>query len=585
MEMLSGAEMVVKSLIDQGVKHVFGYPGGAVLDIYDALHTVGGIDHILVRHEQAAVHMADGYARSTGEVGVILVTSGPGATNAITGIATAYMDSVPLVVLSGQVASSLIGNDAFQECDMVGISRPIVKHSFLIKKAEDIPETIKKAFYIAASGRPGPVVIDLPKDTVNPANKYPYRYPEAVSLRSYNPTLQGHKGQIKKALTKLIAAQKPVFYIGGGAINANCSAEIIALAEKLQLPVVSTLMGLGAFPETHHQSVGMLGMHGTYEANKVMHNSDVIFAVGVRFDDRTTNNLEKYCPNATVIQIDVDPTSISKTVNTDIPIVGDAKLTLQQMLSQLDQVSTKQNSQALKTWWKEIETWRERKCLRYETNSQKVKPQQAIETIYRLTNGEAYVTSDVGQHQMFAALYYPFDKPRHWINSGGLGTMGFGLPAALGVKLAHPQSTVICVTGDGSIQMNIQELSTAMQYGLPVVVLNLNNGFLGMVKQWQDMIYQGRHSQSYMQSLPDFVKLAEAYGHVGISIHSPDELEEKLKQALVDVNENQRLVFVDINVDETEHVYPMQIRGGAMDEMWLSKTERTWSCVVFYPSY
>lgn len=567
--------MVVKSLIDQGVKHVFGYPGGAVLDIYDALHTVGGIDHILVRHEQAAVHMADGYARSTGEVGVILVTSGPGATNAITGIATAYMDSVPLVVLSGQVASSLIGNDAFQECDMVGISRPIVKHSFLIKKAEDIPETIKKAFYIAASGRPGPVVIDLPKDTVNPANKYPYRYPEAVSLRSYNPTLQGHKGQIKKALTKLIAAQKPVFYIGGGAINANCSAEIIALAEKLQLPVVSTLMGLGAFPETHHQSVGMLGMHGAYEANKVMHNSDVIFAVGVRFDDRTTNNLEKYCPNATVIQIDVDPTSISKTVNTDIPIVGDAKLTLQQMLSQLDQVSTKQNSQALKTWWKEIETWRERKCLRYETNSQKVKPQQAIETIYRLTNGEAYVTSDVGQHQMFAALYYPFDKPRHWINSGGLGTMGFGLPAALGVKLAHPQSTVICVTGDGSIQMNIQELSTAMQYGLPVVVLNLNNGFLGMVKQWQDMIYQGRHSQSYMQSLPDFVKLAEAYGHVGISIHSPDELEEKLKQALVEVNENQRLVFVDINVDETEHVYPMQIRGGAMDEMWLSKTERT----------
>lgn len=567
--------MVVKSLIDQGVKHVFGYPGGAVLDIYDALHTVGGIDHILVRHEQAAVHMADGYARSTGEVGVILVTSGPGATNAITGIATAYMDSVPLVVLSGQVASSLIGNDAFQECDMVGISRPIVKHSFLIKKAEDIPETIKKAFYIAASGRPGPVVIDLPKDTVNPANKYPYRYPEAVSLRSYNPTLQGHKGQIKKALTKLIAAQKPVFYIGGGAINANCSAEIIALAEKLQLPVVSTLMGLGAFPETHHQSVGMLGMHGTYEANKVMHNSDVIFAVGVRFDDRTTNNLEKYCPNATVIQIDVDPTSISKTVNTDIPIVGDAKLTLQQMLSQLDQVSTKQNSQALKTWWKEIETWRERKCLRYETNSQKVKPQQAIETIYRLTNGEAYVISDVGQHQMFAALYYPFDKPRHWINSGGLGTMGFGLPAALGVKLAHPQSTVICVTGDGSIQMNIQELSTAMQYGLPVVVLNLNNGFLGMVKQWQDMIYQGRHSQSYMQSLPDFVKLAEAYGHVGISIHSPDELEEKLKQALVEVNENQRLVFVDINVDETEHVYPMQIRGGAMDEMWLSKTERT----------
>ncbi len=567
--------MVVKSLIDQGVKHVFGYPGGAVLDIYDALHTVGGVEHILVRHEQAAVHMADGYARSTGDVGVVLVTSGPGATNAITGIATAYMDSVPMVVLSGQVASSLIGNDAFQECDMVGISRPIVKHSFLIKSAEEIPETIKKAFYIAASGRPGPVVIDFPKDTVNPALKFPYHYPESVSLRSYNPTLQGHKGQIKKALSKLVAAKKPVFYIGGGAINANCSAEIVELAEALKLPVVSTLMGLGAFPETHKQSVGMLGMHGTYEANKVMHNSDVIFAVGVRFDDRTTNNLEKYCPNATVIQIDVDPTSISKTVNADIPIVGDAKSTLKQMLGQLDQVSSKQDENALKDWWKDIEEWRKKQCLRYETNQTKVKPQQAIEMIYRLTNGEAYVTSDVGQHQMFAALYYPFDKPRHWINSGGLGTMGFGLPAALGVKLAHPNSTVVCVTGDGSIQMNIQELSTALQYGLPVLVLNLNNGFLGMVKQWQDMIYQGRHSQSYMQSLPDFIKLAQAYGHVGISIASPDELEEKLKQALVEVNENQRLVFVDINIDETEHVYPMQIRGGAMDEMWLSKTERT----------
>ncbi|EJF7710508.1 acetolactate synthase 3 large subunit [Providencia rettgeri] len=575
MEMLSGAEMVVKSLIDQGVKHVFGYPGGAVLDIYDALHTVGGVEHILVRHEQAAVHMADGYARSTGDVGVVLVTSGPGATNAITGIATAYMDSVPMVVLSGQVASSLIGNDAFQECDMVGISRPIVKHSFLIKSAEEIPETIKKAFYIAASGRPGPVVIDFPKDTVNPALKFAYRYPENVSLRSYNPTLQGHKGQIKKALTKLVSAKKPVFYIGGGAINANCSAELIELAEKLQLPVVSTLMGLGAFPETHKQSVGMLGMHGTYEANKVMHNSDVIFAVGVRFDDRTTNNLEKYCPNATVIQIDVDPTSISKTVNADIPIVGDAKLTLKQMLGQLDQASAKQDNQALTEWWKEIEQWRNKQCLRYEISQTKVKPQQAIEMIYRLTKGEAYVTSDVGQHQMFAALYYPFDKPRHWINSGGLGTMGFGLPAALGVKLAHPKSTVVCVTGDGSIQMNIQELSTALQYGLPVLVLNLNNGFLGMVKQWQDMIYQGRHSQSYMQSLPDFIKLAQAYGHVGISIATPDELEEKLKQALVEVNENQRLVFVDVNIDETEHVYPMQIRGGAMDEMWLSKTERT----------
>lgn len=575
MEMLSGAEMVIKSLIDQGVKHVFGYPGGAVLDIYDALHTVGGVEHILVRHEQAAVHMADGYARSTGDVGVVLVTSGPGATNAITGIATAYMDSIPLVILSGQVATSLIGNDAFQECDMVGISRPIVKHSFLIKKAEDIPETIKKAFFIAASGRPGPVVIDFPKDTVNPAIKHPYRYPDNISLRSYNPTIQGHKGQIKKALSKLLSAHKPVLYVGGGAINSDCSEELLTLAEGLRIPVVSTLMGLGAFPATHNLSVGMLGMHGTYEANKVMHCSDVIFAVGVRFDDRTTNNLEKYCPNATVIHIDIDPTSISKTVSADIPIVGDAKTTLQQMISLLAPLEAKQDKQAIAEWWKDIEIWRSRECLKFPTNTAKIKPQQAIQTIYRLTKGNAYVTSDVGQHQMFAALYYPFDKPRHWINSGGLGTMGFGLPAALGVKLAHPEATVICVTGDGSIQMNIQELSTALQYGLPVLILNLNNGFLGMVKQWQDMIYQGRHSQSYMESLPDFVKLAEAYGHVGISIKSPDELEAKLVEALAQVNEKQRLVFVDVNIDETEHVYPMQIRGGAMDEMWLSKTERT----------
>lgn len=575
MEMFSGAEMIVKSLIDQGVKHVFGYPGGAVLDIYDALHTVGGVEHILVRHEQAAVHMADGYARSTGDVGVVLVTSGPGATNAITGIATAYMDSVPLVILSGQVASSLIGNDAFQECDMVGISRPIVKHSFLVKDAQDIPETIKKAFFIAASGRPGPVVIDFPKDTVNPAIKKPYHYPAEVSLRSYNPTIQGHKGQIKKALSKLLAAQKPVLYIGGGTINSACSAELLTLAESLRLPVVSTLMGLGAFPETHTLSVGMLGMHGTYEANKVMHNADIIFAVGVRFDDRTTNNLDKYCTNATVIHIDIDPASISKTVSADIPIVGDAKQTLQQMLSQLSSAESKQNKLALAEWWKQIEDWRSRHCLDYPQLKDKIKPQQAIQAIYRLTAGNAYVTSDVGQHQMFAALYYPFDKPRHWINSGGLGTMGFGLPAALGVKLAHPDATVVCVTGDGSIQMNIQELSTALQYSLPVLVLNLNNGFLGMVKQWQDMIYQGRHSQSYMESLPDFVKLAQAYGHIGISIKTPDELDSKLTQALDYVNNHQRLVFVDVNIDETEHVYPMQIRGGAMDEMWLSKTERT----------
>ncbi|ODL81881.1 acetolactate synthase 3 large subunit [Serratia marcescens] len=572
MEMLSGAEMVVRSLIDQGVKHVFGYPGGAVLDIYDALHTVGGIDHILVRHEQGAVHMADGYARAIGEVGVVLVTSGPGATNAITGIATAYMDSIPMVVLSGQVPSSLIGYDAFQECDMVGISRPVVKHSFLVKRTEDIPAVLKKAFYLASSGRPGPVVIDLPKDIVGPAVRMPYSYPQDVSMRSYNPTVQGHRGQIKRALQTILAAKKPVMYVGGGAINAGCEAELLALAEQLNLPVTSSLMGLGAFPGTHRQSVGMLGMHGTYEANKTMHHADVIFAVGVRFDDRTTNNLAKYCPDATVLHIDIDPTSISKTVDADIPIVGDAKQVLVQMLELLAQDDKAQDHDALRDWWQSIEQWRARDCLGYDKNSGTIKPQAVIETLHRLTKGDAYVTSDVGQHQMFAALYYPFDKPRRWINSGGLGTMGFGLPAALGVKLALPEETVVCVTGDGSIQMNIQELSTALQYNLPVVVVNLNNRYLGMVKQWQDMIYSGRHSQSYMDSLPDFVKLAEAYGHVGIAIRTPDELESKLAQALA---EKERLVFVDVTVDETEHVYPMQIRGGSMDEMWLSKTERT----------
>lgn len=572
MEMLSGAEMVVRSLIDQGVKHVFGYPGGAVLDIYDALHTVGGIDHILVRHEQGAVHMADGYARATGEVGVVLVTSGPGATNAITGIATAYMDSIPMVVLSGQVPSSLIGYDAFQECDMVGISRPVVKHSFLVKRTEDIPAVLKKAFYLASSGRPGPVVIDLPKDIVGPAVRMPYAYPQDVSMRSYNPTVQGHRGQIKRALQTILAAKKPVMYVGGGAINAGCEAELLALAEQLNLPVTSSLMGLGAFPGTHRQSVGMLGMHGTYEANKTMHHADVIFAVGVRFDDRTTNNLAKYCPDATVLHIDIDPTSISKTVDADIPIVGDAGQVLVQMLELLVQDEKAQDHDALRDWWQSIEQWRARDCLGYDKHSGTIKPQAVIETLHRLTKGDAYVTSDVGQHQMFAALYYPFDKPRRWINSGGLGTMGFGLPAALGVKLALPEETVVCVTGDGSIQMNIQELSTALQYNLPVVVVNLNNRYLGMVKQWQDMIYSGRHSQSYMDSLPDFVKLAEAYGHVGIAIRTPDELESKLAQALA---EKERLVFVDVTVDETEHVYPMQIRGGSMDEMWLSKTERT----------
>ncbi|EOS95046.1 acetolactate synthase 3 large subunit [Erwinia tracheiphila] len=574
MEMLSGAEMVVRSLIDQGVKHVFGYPGGAVLDIYDALQTVGGIDHVLVRHEQGAVHMADGYSRSTGEVGVVLVTSGPGATNAITGIATAYMDSIPMVVLSGQVPSTLIGYDAFQECDMVGISRPVVKHSFLVRKAEDVPAVMKKAFWLASSGRPGPVVIDLPKDVMNPTNKFPYIWPESVSMRSYNPTTRGHKGQVKRALQTLLAAKKPVIYTGGGVINASCHEELRQIAEQLNLPVTCSLMGLGAFPGSHRQSVGMLGMHGTFEANMTMHNADVIFAIGVRFDDRTTNNLAKYCPNATVLHIDIDPTSISKTVSADVPIVGDAKQVLTQMLELLAQREKEQDFDSLRDWWQSIEQWRARDCLAYDKNSEKIKPQAVIENICRLTKGEAFVTSDVGQHQMFAALYYQFDKPRRWINSGGLGTMGFGLPAALGVKLALPEETVICVTGDGSIQMNIQELSTALQYDLPVLVLSLNNRFLGMVKQWQDMIYSGRHSQSYMESLPDFVRLAQAYGHVGIGINHPHELEPKLTEALAALAKG-HLVFVDVNVDSSEHVYPMQIRGGGMDEMWLSKTERT----------
>ena len=571
MEMLSGASMIVRSLIDEGVKHIFGYPGGSVLDIYDALHVIPGIEHILVRHEQAAVHMADGYARATGKVGVVLVTSGPGATNAITGIATAYMDSIPLVVLSGQVPSNLIGNDAFQECDMIGISRPVVKHSFLVKDPTQIPETIKKAFYIASTGRPGPVVVDLPKDCLNPALLHEYIYPESVKMRSYNPTTSGHKGQIRRGLQALLAAKKPVLYVGGGAIISGCDKQILQLAERLNIPVVSTLMGLGAFPSTHKNSLGMLGMHGRYEANMTMHNCDLIFGSGVRFDDRTTNNVEKYCPNATILHIDIDPSSISKTIHVDIPIVGSADSILDSMLTLLDESNEHNDNDAIATWWNDIEQWRGRDCLAYDKNSGRIKPQQVIETLYKLTNGDAYVASDVGQHQMFAALYYPFDKPRRWINSGGLGTMGFGLPAAMGVKMAMPDATVVCVTGDGSIQMNIQELSTALQYDTPVKIINLNNRFLGMVKQWQDMIYSGRHSHSYMDSVPNFAKIAEAYGHVGMTISDPAELESKMAEALA---MKDRLVFIDIMVDETEHVYPMLIRGGAMNEMWLTKTEK-----------
>jgi len=569
LEILSGAEMVIRSLINQGIQHIFGYPGGAVLDIYDALKTVGGVEHILVRHEQAATHMADGYARSTGKIGVVLVTSGPGATNAITGIATAYMDSIPMVVISGQVASSLIGYDAFQECDMIGISRPIVKHSFLVKKTEDIPIIFKKAFWLASTGRPGPVVIDLPKDILKKTNKYSFIWPENIHIRSYNPTTKGHQGQIKKALRTLLKAKKPVIYAGGGIISSNSSEELRTFAEKINCPVTTSLMGLGAFPGTHIQSISMLGMHGTYEANMAMHYSDVIFAIGVRFDDRTTNNLKKYCPNATILHVDIDPTSISKTVSADIPIVGDAKQVLKEMI---ELIKKEKKIHSLKEWWSSIEEWKKIKSLEYNKKSTKIKPQTIIKTLFKLTKGTSYITSDVGQHQMFTALYYQFNKPRRWINSGGLGTMGFGLPAALGVKLALPKATVICITGDGSIQMNIQELSTARQYNLAILILNLNNSSLGMVKQWQDMIYSGRHSHSYMDSLPDFVKLVESYGHIGLRVKKTEELEEKLMLALKKLSEG-NLVFLDIQIDDSEHVYPMQIQGGGMNEMWLRKKE------------
>lgn len=582
MEMLSGGEMVVRSLEDEGVEFIFGYPGGSVLHIYDALFKSSKVPHILVRHEQAATHAADGYARATGKPGVVLVTSGPGATNAITGIATAYMDSIPMVVISGQVQSHLIGGDAFQETDMVGISRPIVKHSYLIKDAKEIPQTIKKAFYLAASGRPGPVVIDIPKDITNPTDKYPYVYPDKMKLRSYTPATRGHAGQIKKAMQLLLNAQRPIIYTGGGVVQGNGSELLTELARELNYPVTNTLMGLGAYPATDKQFLGMLGMHGFVEANNAMHHSDVILAVGARFDDRVTNTISKFCPTAKIIHVDIDPASISKTVTADIPIVGPVDAVLKDMLAQVRDMRAADKSlpdtNALDSWWKQINEWRDAHGLwtapRYETDSGLIKPQQVIESLYRATNGDAYVTSDVGQHQMFAAQFYKFDKPRRWINSGGLGTMGFGLPAAMGVKMAFPDSDVACVTGEGSIQMNIQELSTCSQYGAPVKIINLNNGYLGMVKQWQDMQYAGRYSSSvYEESLPDFVKLMEAYGHVGILVDKIEDLDDAMDEAF---KLKDRLVFLDVYVDRHEHVYPMQIApNGSMRDMFLSKTERT----------
>lgn len=573
-ELLSGAEMVVRSLRDEGVKYIYGYPGGALLHVYDAIFRQDDVEHILVRHEQAAAHMADGYARASGKAGVVLVTSGPGATNTITGIATAFMDSIPMVILSGQVASNMVGTDAFQETDMVGISRPIVKHSFMIKDPREIPEVIKKAFYIAQSGRPGPVVVDIPKDMTNPAEKFEYSYPKKVKLRSYNPAVRGHSGQIRKALDLLVEAKRPIIYSGGGVILGGAAAQLTELARELGVPVTNTLMGLGAYPGTDPQFIGWLGMHGSYTANVSMHHSDVILCVGARFDDRVINGASKFCPNAKVIHVDIDPASISKTIRADVPIVGPVDSVLTEMVAMVKEHNLRPAKEALTSWWKQIGEWRgEGRMFPYnEGDGSIIKPQTVIETLWEVTKGDAYVTSDVGQHQMFAAQYYPFDKPNRWINSGGLGTMGFGLPAAMGVKLHYPDAQVACVTGEGSIQMNIQELSTCLQYDLPVKIITLNNQALGMVRQWQDMQYGSRHSHSYMESLPDFVKLAESYGHVGMRVDKLEDLKPAMEQAFANTKQ---LVFMDIRVDNSEHVYPMHIKDGSMRDMWLSKTERT----------
>jgi len=574
-EMLSGGDMLIRALHDEGVDLIFGYPGGAALHIYDAIFNQDKVDHVLVRHEQAATHAADGYARSTGKPGVVLVTSGPGATNAITGIATAFMDSIPMVVISGQVTRDAIGSDAFQETDMIGVSRPVVKHSFMVQKAEDIPMIVKQAFFIATTGRPGPVVIDVPKDVTDPGETFPYEYPETVRIRSYNPPTKGHSGQIKKAVEILMSAKKPVIYSGGGVVLGDGAEFLTKLAQKLGYPVTNTLMGLGAYPATDKQFLGMLGMHGTYEANMAMHESDVILAIGARFDDRVTNSdVSKFCPDATILHVDIDPASISKTVTAHVPIVGPVAPVLKEMLEQVEASKIKQDKEALAAWWKKIDHWRERQCLAIAPGEGGIiKPQQVVEALYKATNGQAYITSDVGQHQMFAAQYYHFDLPRRWINSGGLGTMGFGLPAAMGVQLAFPDAVVACVTGEGSIQMNIQELATCKQCALPIKIVNLNNKALGMVKQWQDMQYGGRHSAStYADSLPDFVALAEAYGHKGVRIDKLNELDAKMAEAFAMKDD---LVFIDVSVDPDEHVYPMAIRGGYMSEMFLSKTERT----------
>lgn len=561
---ITGAEIVVRCLQEEGVDVVFGYPGGAVLHIYDALYRQDKVTHILVRHEQGAVHAAEGYAKSSDKCGVALVTSGPGATNAVTGIADAYMDSVPLVVLTGQVPTSLIGNDAFQEVDTVGITRPCVKHNFLVKDVNELAMTLRKAFYIATSGRPGPVVVDIPKDVT--AQSCVFEYPKQIRMRSYNPTTRGHSGQIRKALELILSAKKPMFYTGGGVILGRASEPLTELTRKLGYPITNTLMGLGGYPASDPLFVGMLGMHGTYEANMGMHHADVLIAIGVRFDDRVTGNIEKFCPYAKIVHVDVDPASISKNVKVDIPIVGQVEPVLREMIRELDAMKREPDRDALAAWWRQIDEWRAKDCLKYDRKSPIIKPQYVVEKLWEVTGGDAFVTSDVGQHQMWAAQFYGFDKPNRWINSGGLGTMGVGLPFAMGAQLAHPDATVACVTGEASIQMCIQELSTCLQYQLPIKILNLNNRYLGMVRQWQEFFYQGRYAMSYMDALPDFVKLAESYGHVGMKIEQPGDVEGAIREAMALKG---RLVFMDFITDQSENVYPMIPAGAGQNEMIL----------------
>ena len=553
-------------LEDEGVEFIFGYPGGAVLHIYDEIYRRQKIKHILVRHEQGATHMADGYARATGKPGVVLVTSGPGATNAVTGIATAHMDSIPMVVLTGQVPTPAIGSDAFQEVDCIGITRPCVKHNFLVKDVRELASTLKKAFYLASSGRPGPVVVDIPKDVTLPDVKVPYEFPASITMRSYNPVTRGHTGQLKKALELILSAKRPMLYTGGGVVLDGASEELREFTRILGFPITNTLMGLGAYPGTDEQFVGMLGMHGTYEANMAMHNCDVLVGIGVRFDDRVVGDVKQFCPGAKIVHIDIDPSSIAKTVKVDVPIVGPVANVLGGMITMLGESNRRPDADALAAWWRQIREWQSIDCLHYEWSDERIKPQYVVQKLYEVTGGDAYVTSDVGQHQMWAAQFYPFDKPNRWINSGGLGTMGFGLPAALGVQFACPDAQVACITGEGSIVMCIQELSTAKQYGLPVKVINLNNGYLGMVRQWQEFLYENRESHTYLDSLPDFAKLSESFGHVGMRIDKPSDVDGALKEAFA---MKDRLVFMDFITDPAENVFPMMMAGKGQTDMLL----------------